>query len=623
MSSRTLGRSLDPLPGESLNGFLLRLSCRLRLAPVRLARLAGIIRPAATSLSRRLLLDLDAGSLAVFARLTRPEAASLTLLPWADRYPPIARSLRTTGPRPQADGWLFAPGIRYCPRCLAGDGSTVQDELGGCWKLTWQLPVAFACPDHGIPLRQGCPQDHPAADRDRTLLISQVSDSSLHPAQCRQPGSGPAVRGRKRQSCGQRLSQPAVPEAAGITPGALTLQRRMLAMLERSHPAGDEDAAAHFTDLRVITAMLCITWPDSSALAEPAAHALISRHVGERSAGTRQALDWPPTNPLTAAALLTAAAAVLDDPERQAALAQSLRGSRDGRPSSAPWTRIFDRHSQSCSQRLRDVFEPSARAFRRTAGPHSSKAPARTSGYGPEHIPAFLEQPWFEDHLACLECGSAVKSARRIAAATLVQWAAGGSIGDAAHYLGFNPRGGQYAPTSDLARWLAALGPGRFTRALRELALRLDRTRGLVNYQHRRQALRGWALATREWDHIVSRLPPVPGPVQPILDDRKRQESSAFIWARVTQGEPRFAPRPIEASQPESVRKDWIGRRANTWHKLASPGRLVHYAELRNLLIEHSDRLARDIDNTAETNDHGARCRRLVENTAVTDCLAR
>ena len=64
MKSRPLGRSLDPLPGESLNGFLLRLSCRLRLSPVRLARLAGIIKPSDTSLWRRLLLDLHAGGFA-------------------------------------------------------------------------------------------------------------------------------------------------------------------------------------------------------------------------------------------------------------------------------------------------------------------------------------------------------------------------------------------------------------------------------------------------------------------------------------------------------------------------------------------------------------------------------
>ena len=285
------------------------------------------------AISHRLLLDLDAGGLAALARLTGPEAAALTLMPWADRYPPIARSVRAGGQRPQADDWLFAPGTRYCPRCLAGDGSTVQDELGGCRKLAWQLPVTFACPDHGIPLQHGCPQDHPAA-HDLTLLISQVSDSSLHPAQCRQPRPGTASRGRKRQSCGQRLDQLHGPEPARITPGALTLQRRMLAMLEPGYPA--ENAATYFTDLRVVTAMLCITWPASSDLAEPAAQALISQHADELSAGTRQVLDRPPEHPLTAAALLTAASAVIDDPERQAALARSLRGSQDGRPAAHP-----------------------------------------------------------------------------------------------------------------------------------------------------------------------------------------------------------------------------------------------------------------------------------------------
>ena len=193
-----------------------------------------------------------------------------------------------------------------------------------------------------------------------------------------------------------------------------------------------------------------------------------------------------------------------------------------------------------------------------------------------------------------------MKAARRTAAATLVQWTAGGSIGDAAHYLGFNPGGGQYAPTSDLARWLAALEPDQFTRALREITLRLDQASSLVNYQRRRQMLQDWALTESEWNDIISRLPPVPGPNQPILDDRKRQEASAFVWARATQGEPRFAPRPIETSQPDPVRRVWTNRRANTWHRLDCPGRIVHYTELRSLLIEHADQLARDIDDARD-----------------------
>ena len=69
-----------------------------------------------------------------------------------------------------------------------------------------------------------------------------------------------------------------------------------------------------------------------------------------------------------------------------------------------------------------------------------------------------------------------------------------------------------------------------------------------------------------------------------------------MVWARVTQGEPRFAPRPIEASQPEPVRREWTLHRANTGN---SPARL-HHAEMRSLLIEYSDRLART-STTART----------------------
>jgi hypothetical protein len=55
--------------------------------------------------------------------------------------------------------------------------------------------------------------------------------------------------------------------------------------------------------------------------------------------------------------------------------------------------------------------------------------------------------------------------------------------------------------------------------------------------------------------------------------------------------------------QPEPVRKDWAPRCGNTWNKLAYPGRIVHYAELRKLLIEHASHLASRIDrgNMAES----------------------
>jgi hypothetical protein len=40
------------------------------------------------------------------------------------------------------------------------------------------------------------------------------------------------------------------------------------------------------------------------------------------------------------------------------------------------------------------------------------------------------------------------------------------------------------------------------------------------------------------------------------------------------------------------VRRDWAVHRANTWGKLARSGRIVHYSELRKLLIGHASLLA-------------------------------
>jgi len=96
----------------------------------------------------------------------------------------------------------------------------------------------------------------------------------------------------------------------------------------------------------------------------------------------------------------------------------------------------------------------------------------------------------------------------------------------------------------------------------------------------------------------VGQLPPVPGPHQPELGDRKRQIASVYVWAQVTSGEHYFAPRPIEAGQPELIRRTWAARRGATWHQLARSDPLNHYAHLRALLTEHAQQLAAGIDGT-------------------------
>ena len=385
-SSRPLARSLDPLAGESAGGYLLRLACRLRLSPIGLARLTGCTKhPTTTQLGRRLLLDLDIQGFAHTTRLSSDEAAALTLVPWADRYPPVARSLAAGARRPPRENWLLNDIPRYCPQCLAGDRSPVQQDYGGPWKTIWHLPVVFACPDHEVLLQHGCPQGHPLG-RAADQLITQAADGTLHPAQCRHPDPDqPASQGRKGRSCGARLDQPEGPGPPRPSTSVLKIQRRLLNLLGPGHPA--EEAAARFTDLRVVTALLCTTWPSGQDMIDPGARSAVDEHVRALSAGSRQAFDRPPRKPAAAAALLTAASALLDAPDLGEVLARRTRATREGRPSRAPWTQVFDRHESSCSENLRQAAAPVTRAYRRT-GFRGTKAPVRAGGYRPEHIPA-------------------------------------------------------------------------------------------------------------------------------------------------------------------------------------------------------------------------------------------
>src|SRR5260370_40459956 len=87
-----LGRSLVPLPGESLPGFLLRLSFRLNLPPAQLAELTGITtaRLPASRLPAVLLTGIPEPGRRTFARMTRltdGQVTGLGLAAWQEPYP--------------------------------------------------------------------------------------------------------------------------------------------------------------------------------------------------------------------------------------------------------------------------------------------------------------------------------------------------------------------------------------------------------------------------------------------------------------------------------------------------------------------------------------------------------
>src|SRR6266498_4312312 len=161
MTLRPLPRSLDPLAGESLAGYVLRLAHRLDRAPGRIAVLTGLGRgPIQAGRSMAVpvgrLLHLDAATVAAFAHATRlsaQEVAGLCLDSMRDRYPPLDLDYQAAGSR-QTNGitglasWVFTQSTRYCPECLAGDGSPIQQAHGGAWRKLWHLPPVFACTLH-------------------------------------------------------------------------------------------------------------------------------------------------------------------------------------------------------------------------------------------------------------------------------------------------------------------------------------------------------------------------------------------------------------------------------------------------------------------------------------------
>ena len=156
-----LPRSLDPLPDESLVGFLLRLAHRLETSPARILERAGFAltrgRQDTSAIPHHVMLQLtprERDGLALAARLTHQEAEALCFDQLRGRFPLPRPATGRQTPAFRFDWWLNTMFSRYCPQCLAGDGSPIQDDHGGPWKRAWRLPVVFACEMHSrLPAR--------------------------------------------------------------------------------------------------------------------------------------------------------------------------------------------------------------------------------------------------------------------------------------------------------------------------------------------------------------------------------------------------------------------------------------------------------------------------------------
>ena len=333
---RPLPRSLAPLPEESLPGYLLRLAHRLGQSPDQTAQLCGLpSRPPAGLAARNLvaLPNETAAMLAAATRLSPAEAHGLTLRQFAAAYPPLtpAIPMATTagqhGSSWMLHNWVLDREGRYCPDCLAGDTSPIQQALGGPWKLRWHLPITLACTIHRRLLNAVCPAcgNTPGGP---VGLIREPSIRGLHPTQCR-ACLETAQHREHRQLCAARLDQ--APSTTTPIPdtdlhSALVLQQR----LDHLFATDPRTARGYVLDLVTASQLIAITWPACSAFAPTAtAEALIDTHAmsrpGKPRAGSLQIRPWSaPRDPAHRAALLLAAEALIQDCGHDPAASQNL-----------------------------------------------------------------------------------------------------------------------------------------------------------------------------------------------------------------------------------------------------------------------------------------------------------
>ncbi len=633
MPVQPLPRSLDPLSGESLPGYVLRLAHRLDRAPGRIAVLTGLGRElpgrSATTVPVARMLYLDpatAGAFAHATRLSMLEVASLCLDSLRDRYPPLDIDPEAAGTYCQVNGisglgsWVFTQSTRYCPQCLAGDGSAIQREHGGAWQKLWRVPAVFACTAHRRLLLHLCPECRQPIHfrRSTTGLLPRLQDATLHPAQCRST-VGAGAHWRAQSACSARLEVPESsadslrPKDPALAP-LLAVQERLIDLLQADGPIETSSVgqptttAQYFLDLRLLVGLLRASWPEAYRLAEPwmrldkvDIHIQGQRRQVENQRGTGRNYDKPPLEAAACGTLLALADQMLalDDPHtaRERLYPLVVRAS-----AGSPWVGHFLCAEAYCSDGLRAAIASQVRTLRVTSRPGrkpGGRSPSRHCRFGHEHIPQYLPSDWYDRHFHDLT-GIDPRFPRRTAPIKLVQMAEGGSLEAAGQLLGL-PRGRATSASLIVQRWARdETNASKFGAALEALACELDAATDLIDYGRRRDALTTWSISSDDWGELIAEFGRWRSARQRALTDwgdRKRRTASVLVWARVTQGEHLLAPLVLAARQESGHRNELAlsVHQARYQSRTGRRGRL--WVDLKRLLDDHADQLAARVDS--------------------------
>ncbi|MEE1768315.1 hypothetical protein PUR34_09045 [Streptomyces sp. JV185] len=349
--------------------------------------------------------------------------------------------------------------------------------------------------------------------------------------------------------------------AEGHRPGpALSaLQHKIFRRLRPGRPKWP--AQQYFTKLILLAGLVVISWPRILAVGTTRQlAAAVGRHLAihEGTDSHRYRSSGAPVEALACAGLLQVTDRILtagDLRETLASLAPEENRTRSETPPTRHlvWGISFRRHRSACSERFQLAADTIVPTFRRT-GEGGLRLPSTRISLRPEHVPAYLPRALAERHLSFLS-DITPKMRRRGASVFLVRRARGGSLNEAAHFLGISTPDKMIGCARLLNRYLRTRGTaGGFEQALDAITAELL-AGSVIDYQRRREALASWTLEPGNWQHVLAQFPVLTHHGKPISDDR-RLAASAYIWTRVTEGEPDFVPCPPHiAPRPSTTRR--------------------------------------------------------------------
>ncbi|MGY5004334.1 hypothetical protein [Streptomyces griseus] len=449
-----------------------------------------------------------------------------------------------------------------------------------------------------------CPDcKEPINASNRAQLIARPAVTGIHPAHCRSTREQGKSRNRAGAPCGAPLGQH-TPGRHRPGPALLILQRKITNRLGANCP--EQEAHQYFTELILLAGLVMISWPRiRPASTTKSLAAAIDRHLAiiEDTDGRTYHSSKAPVDARACAAILQVTDRILATEDLREALVplapeenRTLTGITPSRH--VVWDHAFRKHRSACSERFQLAADTVVHSFRRDRRWGGYRLPTAGIRYRPEHIPAILPQALADRHLQAFT-DTTPKMLRRSASVFLVRRARGGNLNEAAQFLGISAPGKAIGYGNKLTQYLRAHGK------LHDFELALDaitdelREGPLIDYRQRREALNSWALEPAIWQRVVAQLPILPGHWTSISDDRKRPAVSVYIWIRVTEGEPEFAPCPPHIAHDPELRAVWSRQRHNVCHWLRETDRrsgLPYYKALKPLLDTHAEQLAKEID---------------------------